>query len=349
MMTSGHESDSNSESASVGMADFNVLRVLRILRLFRILRLVRLFQFVTELRTIVDSISNSLRPFVWTVLVFVLVIYMVAIVFTQLVFSHRVGEANKDFPVLDRWWGSLGRSALTLYQAILNGVDWEDCVYPLSIEISPIMNVVFSAYIAFTSLALMNIITGTFVQSALDGAEKAKTKDFGMTVVNLFNGIEEDETGVISLRDFECLLTLDTFKRQMKFVGVSEVEARLLFKHLDTEGIGFVELSQLVDNIIRLHQGAKYIDTMKLMMYLDQESFRARALQEENVNRVMKRMDHAKSHESCDSQKQMKVSTPPLRTQGDTSSVKSHARSANEKRLRLAASSDDGLIVDDVG
>eukprot|EP00913_Durusdinium_trenchii_P003197 g2957.t1 len=66
------------------------------------------------------------------------------------------------------------------------GVDWNDLSLPLE-PISPIMSLIFALYIAFavplfsrqTVLAMMNVVTGVFVESALGSAREDRTKRCG--------------------------------------------------------------------------------------------------------------------------------------------------------------------------
>merc|ERR1712228_732899 len=70
-------------STSIDISNFRLLRVMRILRLVRILRVVRVLHLISELRTIVSSIVGSFRSLVWVVVLLFLMIYIVAVYFTQ--------------------------------------------------------------------------------------------------------------------------------------------------------------------------------------------------------------------------------------------------------------------------
>merc|ERR1719326_2539993 len=91
-------------------------------------------------------------------------IYSVSIVLTQLVADHRYEqEDGQDSIELTRYYGSLARSMLTLFEAISGGVDWDELVVPLIDDISPFCAVLFVMYIAFCTLAMLNVVTGVFV------------------------------------------------------------------------------------------------------------------------------------------------------------------------------------------
>jgi len=290
MLTAGLESDDEgiTTTAPPGQKDaspvgnLSFLRLLRILRLMRVLRLVRLLHFVGELATIISSISNSLRPFLWILLLLMMIIYMIAIVFTQIVFSKRV--EMKTFPPvgalainawteedasLVAWWGSLPRSALSLFEAILGGCDWEDVVRPLDRSIHPLLPFVFSIYIAFTLLCILNVITGTFVQSAMQGAENEKARDFINGTKAMFNDVGVDELAMVTWDQYKEMLEDPVFKSNLRRIDVSKMDARLLFRLLDIDRVGEVDFDKLIASMLRLQQGSKFMDIMKLMFVVE--------------------------------------------------------------------------------
>eukprot|EP00415_Alexandrium_ostenfeldii_P004273 UN4273 len=116
---------------------FTVLRILRILRIIRILRVVRVLHLISELRTIVSSIIGSLKSLAWVVVLLLLVIYIVGVYFTQAITDRLVQLKNgsiapdqKDTD-LQYFFGSLGRTILSLFQSMSGGADWDSMAGPL--------------------------------------------------------------------------------------------------------------------------------------------------------------------------------------------------------------------------
>merc|ERR1712048_1179387 len=76
------------------------------MRLLRILRIVRL---MSELRRIVVSIIESARPFLCTMLLLFLMIYLVGIILTQSVVDYKMASDEHSLSVghqnLDRYFG----------------------------------------------------------------------------------------------------------------------------------------------------------------------------------------------------------------------------------------------------
>jgi len=277
MLSAYHDTDEESRSTSpVGNLSF--LRLLRALRLLRVLRLIRLLHFIGELAEIINNIYNCLRPFLWTVLLLLIIIYMLAIVFTQIVFAQRFemrDSPSADWTVdddleLEHWWGSVARSVFSLYKSILGGIDWDNVVQPLQDHIHPVVpGIIFSVYIAFTLLCMMNIITGTFVNSAMKSAENQKEREFVEFTRGMFKRIDEADVAVVTLSQFHELLEDVQFQYQLGLIGISDADARLLFTLLDKNASGEVEFDKLLANMLRLHQESKFMDIMKLMYVVE--------------------------------------------------------------------------------
>merc|ERR1719491_1813548 len=106
-----------------------------------------------------------MKSMLWAVGLLFMMMFIVSICLMQL----SAFELNKMDPserdVLLAHYGSLIQSIYTLYQSITGGVDWADVAKPL-LDVSPALAVIFSFYIAFAVLCVLNIITGVFVDNA---------------------------------------------------------------------------------------------------------------------------------------------------------------------------------------
>jgi len=267
MFTTQHESKSAPPTANV-----SYLRLLRILRLFRVLRLVRLLQFIGELNTIISSITNSMRPLFWTMILLLLMVYVVGIVFTQMVFNHRMEkimaddlESNENDRALEYWFGTLWRTILSLYEAILGGTDWDALVSPLVAEISVLAAPVFMFYVAFVLLAMMNVITGIFVESALKNAHKEQEMDFYSSSKELFCKGYQKPASVVTRDHFQEELAQSHFITLLRQVGIEKADAELMFTLLDVDNLGEIDLDDLLAGLLRLRSSAKVFDIALFM------------------------------------------------------------------------------------
>jgi hypothetical protein len=128
---------------------------------------------------------------------------------------------------------------------------------------------------------MMNIITGTFVQSAMQGAEKEKQKDFLESAQNMFTEVDPMDVAIVTRDQYDDMLEDPGFQHQLRLIGVSDMDARLLFRLLDQEGSGEVEFQKLIANMIRMHQGSKFMDIMKLMYVVEGQKRKFEGLTEQ--------------------------------------------------------------------
>merc|ERR1712217_848525 len=83
-------------------------------------------------------------------------------------------------------FGRIYLSLLTLFECITGGLDWGEVAASLMKEISPVLGFVFCFYIAFCLFAILNIITGVFVQKAQAQAQEDKDLYLAHHIRDLF-------------------------------------------------------------------------------------------------------------------------------------------------------------------
>jgi len=259
-------------NSSVKADQFRILRILRILRIVRILRVVRVLHLISELRTIVSSILGSFKSLGWTVVLLLLMIYIVSIYFTQTITDHHVslktaGVAHGANDVSLRYFfGSLFRTVLSLWQAMSGGADWDAMAGPLIDEVGPVTGVLFAGYIAFALLALMNVVTGVFVQTALQSAKDEEDTFLVDQVVKLFNNTRNSaDIATITLNEIKQRLNDPAVAAEWKSINVQPQEAEYLFNLLDIEQAGEISFQEFLSGCLRLHGPSKSMDVLTVM------------------------------------------------------------------------------------
>ncbi|CAK0837591.1 unnamed protein product [Prorocentrum cordatum] len=162
--------------------DLSSVRLLRVVRVLKVLRIIRFIDMFAELRRIVTSIMGSLKSLGWTIawclsnahripllllltmaLLFLLM-YIVGIFFVQQITTHMADlteEALNERELRMRnYFGSLPDAWMSLWKAISGGIDWDVLAEPLEKELGLLLGWAFAAYIAFSLLAVMNVVTG---------------------------------------------------------------------------------------------------------------------------------------------------------------------------------------------
>uniref|UniRef100_A0A7S0FNW2 EF-hand domain-containing protein n=1 Tax=Pyrodinium bahamense TaxID=73915 RepID=A0A7S0FNW2_9DINO len=258
------------DSDTEGGGNLSFLRVLRILRLVRVVRLARVLRLVRQLRTLVTSIGASLQSLAWTVMLIVFIIYVVGIYFTQLVTNERIGATaaeldSQNMQMMARYFGTLERSCLSLFQSISGGVSWEIILSPLVEDVSWLVAPLFTLYIAFSLLAMMNVVTGVFVESALQSSAEDKEEFFASQLLELIMQHGENDDGYLWAHVLEGMVANPETAQRLAALDIKKAEALNLFKLIDIERTGVISITSFIQACLRLRGAARSIDVTTMM------------------------------------------------------------------------------------
>merc|ERR1719235_3104707 len=111
---------------------------------------------------------------------------------------------------------------------------------PLRYELSPFFGVFYVLYIAFSMFALLNVVTGLFVEKALASAlddrdaviqeQLAREESYANEVRRCFHEADEDGSGTISWNEFNAHLGDPRVQAYFKTLDIDAPEIRGLFK-----------------------------------------------------------------------------------------------------------------------
>lgn len=253
---------------------WGIMKAVRIVRLLRVMRVLRVLRFLRDMRTLIISVATSIKPLGWSVVMLLLMLYVIAVYFTEVVLDHRVHlpavQSDDDAiatNTLIHHFGNLGSSIFSLYQVITGGMDWRDVSDPLMASIGAYMGVVFAFYIAFAVICMVNLFTGIFVQTALQHAEYEKQLETVNSLRDILIrgvGLEKQAVPHVSADDFVAHLADPEMKRYLKEIDVDVTSAHGLFRLLDPDDQGVIPVSQVLTGCVRLRGPAKSIDLASL-------------------------------------------------------------------------------------
>lgn len=252
---------------------FGWVSILRVLRIARVLRLVRVVHLFRELRTMIGSIFNSVKSLFWTVLLLFLMIYVVAVCITQIVTFYA--SENPDILAVDsdlhEHFSSIYLAVLSLFGSITGGIDWQSVTKPLLDKIGWPVVFLYSLYICFAVFAMLNVVTGIFVESALQGAKADKDANLATDVRDAFR-LEDGMDAVFCKDDLVHYLDDQACLDKLKEMSMTAHEMMELFQLIDVDEAGSIPADEFVYGCLRLHGPPKAIDVATLMYTLQRIS-----------------------------------------------------------------------------
>jgi len=252
---------------------------LKTLKMLRIVRVCRVFRFFTELSQLALMIIDSVKSLMWALIMLFIVIYVFAIFFIhgvtdKLRSSRTLTPAELELDPIARHFGSLGQTLQTLFQSMLNGISWYTLTDALT-EIHPTLLVLFLFYIAFSMLAVLNIITGVFVDNAVETArtqreylvqkEMELKEKWCQEMRNLFNEMDADGSGTVCLSEVKDFFNDDRVRSYFIALGLETQDAERLFLLLDEDETGDIDIDMFLNGCLRLKGTARSIDVYQLL------------------------------------------------------------------------------------
>jgi len=225
------------------------------------------------------SILNSMHSLVGLTVILVLLVYTFSVGLMQGVsgYLEQSGHLAVDPPMdtLLVMYGNIGSSMLVLLQCITGGVDWNQAMEPV-LKASPIHGVIFIIYIVFAVFCLLNVVTGVFVDRALQVAqidrdllvveEILKQKEFTTAVTEILNSVDEGGNGKLTRSQFQAVLEDEWVKSFFITLGLDFKDTEQLFALLDPDGDNEdISIQDFVQSSLRLKGQARSIDVCAVL------------------------------------------------------------------------------------
>jgi len=256
---------------------------LRVFRLFRHLMLGNLSRHFRPFQALIRSIVNTLSWVLSACLILGAIVYVNALYLSQIVSSHLVEIKSRSSEELEliKYFGTLGRAVLSLYQCITGGIDWAAALEPLMIHIDPLLAVPFCLYVAFAVLALFNVITGVFVESVLQSTKK----DIEQVLLNNMHTLFREKDGSYNRSKMSYDVFMQNLETQemmdyLEAIDVNPSDATTVFHLIDTDGSGNVTPDEFFKGSLNLSGSARALD----MAIVKQDTFQLAACTEKGFN-----------------------------------------------------------------
>lgn len=231
-------------------------------------------KFFRELRVIMISIVASMGSLLWAVVMLVLIEYVFAMVFMNATVGYLMDHPGEegDADVKGRllhYWSTVYRSMLSLHRAISGGEDWGDVGEALK-AVGEHYYIVFLFFVSFIIFAVLNILTGIFLEQAVKVSErdhstiahetKEQEQEDLHDLKSLFREVDVDDSGTITLNEFTNSLQNSNVNTYLKKLNIDFTDAVGFFKAVQSESEAAVDISAFMDSCIRLKGPAKRAD-----------------------------------------------------------------------------------------
>lgn len=244
------------ETAAGAESKNGIVRLMGYLRIFRITRLLRTLRFSDDLRRLVSSISRSFPTLCWSIVLLSIMMYSFAIIIMQAILG---AESTVDDKTVQYWYADVTRTFLTLFESIVGGVSWDEVIWPLILDVDPVLGVWYCWYVAFSYLAIMNLMTGVFVDEAMRVVREDKDGVLAKRIAELFMKGTESQSSV-TWEAFHAKLETKPMQDFFKQINVDKDDARSLFDLLDADGNGGIDSREFVEGCLRLRGPARALE-----------------------------------------------------------------------------------------
>lgn len=277
----------------MSLIDFMVFRLLqngagftevKLLKTLRIMRVFRVFRFFRQLTQLALMITDSIRSLIWALVLLAIIIYAFAIFLTANVsdWLHvELGSPGTDWPsvaadhpdldirILESAYGSLPQTVYTLVQAVLGGRSWHEVCTPLfKVGWLPVM--LLFIYVSFVILAVLNVVTGVFVDNAFRCAEKQrslaiqkemdKKEQWVQEIKDFFSAMDQDGSGDVTPDELGEMLDDPALSAYFRVLGFDIDDARRFIQLLDTDSNERISIDEFLRGCLRYRGLATGVD-----------------------------------------------------------------------------------------
>jgi hypothetical protein len=171
-------------------------------------------------------------------------------------------------------YGSLPKSMMTLFMTVTGGLEWSKAARPVA-QLGAFYGIIWTLYTAFMVFGLLNVLTGIFVETAIDAMVNDKDnmiqtqleerEKLIQTITAVFRDSDSDGSGLVTEHEMDLLLQDPELLAYFTAIGLDSTEAKGLFVLLDDDESGAVSIDEFVTGFLRLKGSAKTVDLVTLM------------------------------------------------------------------------------------
>eukprot|EP00928_Gymnodinium_smaydae_P022255 TRINITY_DN1874_c0_g2_i3.p1 TRINITY_DN1874_c0_g2~~TRINITY_DN1874_c0_g2_i3.p1 ORF type:complete len:553 (+),score=97.54 TRINITY_DN1874_c0_g2_i3:86-1660(+) len=248
------------------------IMLVRVFRLLRLLRAFRMMLFFRTMWTLVYGLFESMETIASTFGLLLVTLFMFACAGIDMITKDEyVATHELTAEIVAFNFGDMGRTILTLMQFVT--CDSIASIYMPLVVVKPQLAAYFVTALVFISISLMNLVTATLVEGALntaqdmklaeDKATKQKMRRLLPTIMEVFRNVDVDGSGELTLEEMEHVHLKHLPKEFKEKVSVENMKD--MFEILDVDGTGKLSEAEFVEGLISIALMEVPLSTVQLL------------------------------------------------------------------------------------
>eukprot|EP00928_Gymnodinium_smaydae_P015736 TRINITY_DN15829_c0_g1_i2.p1 TRINITY_DN15829_c0_g1~~TRINITY_DN15829_c0_g1_i2.p1 ORF type:complete len:567 (-),score=62.23 TRINITY_DN15829_c0_g1_i2:301-1950(-) len=269
-----------------GALDITFFRIIRICRLTRLLRLLKA-PFFKEILMMINGIAGSARTLFWSMALLCLPCYTIALLMREIVGASDDYRDERFYELFT----TVGMSGFTVFRCVMGDCsdpDGRPIIVLLTQQLGWQYALGYGIFLSVSVFGLFNVIAGIFVENVIDVArlndklaqrrrlhDERRTaqliKNFVesvLTVVGLrlvdSNSFSLEATSEIELSEeqFDLAMADPTVRDILDNLDVAAEDRHGLFDVLDADNSGSLQISEIIDGLMRMRGAARRGDVV---------------------------------------------------------------------------------------
>jgi voltage-gated sodium channel len=275
--------DTTVQLAGNGSTGLQGLTALRLLRLFKIVKILRVVSHIKELNLLAKGLASALKSLQWVSLMLALVTFVMSIMFKTIIgtqcdepefkeaYIYHFGMQVDPVEKCEEYWGTIFRCMYTLYQ-VTTLESWSQVIARPIWDIRPHYVFLILVFQLVTTFGLLNIVVAAVVEGTMNSTDEMVVENTTAkeTVLHLdilreiFHRSCDEQTKEVSQASLLPILHDSSIRRKLLLLEIGYDDPAQIFRILDTNERGSVNIKELTQGFMRMRSTAKSKDLMAI-------------------------------------------------------------------------------------
>lgn len=260
-------------SKSGEIIDPTMLKILRLVRLLRLARLLRAFAIFDVLHLLISSLKSSFTVLMWSGVFLFAVMTMFGLLLQTTLEPYIQDPNSENRYEVFQYFGTFSRSVLSVWYVTL--ANPAPIVWLLVDNVSEQFIWAFLLHHSIFGFAVITVVRAIFLHETFKVSEtdkdimiRAKERQISRNakhMLALFEQADLDDDGMVRYREFCDLVRDPKMNTFICALGLEVRDAEEVFRLLDTNGDGELNINTLMDGFTRIKGTARSIDIVQTM------------------------------------------------------------------------------------